>query len=279
MPLKIAADHLARSRAGLRSRAASARLRRARRRRARRSRRPSSRAARSSSVLVLRSRRSRASARIAASARRACRVLASWTVACVERQQRLDLGVLLLGERALAIAGSISSSAPLCSSFAAASRTARSGDGELAARRSRVASSRRTRLLTTTSSRDSGSGATACAGERRRSPASPLTLQHALVAGGLHLAVEQRLQQRQRRRVAAAPTSAPIALTLRVALAERQIADEFGRDRQRGLARTRPARETAISARRRTGRKAHRLASGASRTNRRQRVITGRCRR
>ena len=85
--------------------------------------------------------------------------LASWIDACVNISKPLISGSASFAEAA-AIAGSASSSALFCNSFAAASRTTRSGDASLNAAIA-VASVRRSRLLTTTSSRPSGSGTTA----------------------------------------------------------------------------------------------------------------------
>ena len=88
--------------------------------------------------------------------------------------------------------GSIASSAPPASSLAAASRTARSGEISLSAA-SAVASSRRRRLLTFTSSRSAGSGSTFCAGHGVDACIA-FDDEHQL-AGRLQFAVGQCLQQ------------------------------------------------------------------------------------
>ena len=110
----------------------------------------------SSSILVFGSRLS-ASARIAAT-RRGLSLLDSRMVACVSVRSDL-ISASCSFASARSIAGSIASSAPLCSSFAAARRTSRSVDVSLSAA-IEVASSPRTRLLSTTSSRFSGTGVT-----------------------------------------------------------------------------------------------------------------------
>ena len=99
-----------------------------------------------------------ASARIAAS-RVVRSVLASWIDACVSNNSDWTSASVSLASAA-PIAGSMSSSAPLCNSLAAASRTARSG---AFSRNEAIAliNCLRTRLLTTTSSRLAGTGATA----------------------------------------------------------------------------------------------------------------------
>ena len=111
----------------------------------------------SRSIFVFGSRLS-ASARIAAM-RCGLSLLDSRIVACVSVRSGLISGSCSFA-RARSIAGSIASSAPLCSSFAAARRTARSEAVSFSAAIA-VARSPRTRLLRMTSSRDSGSGVTA----------------------------------------------------------------------------------------------------------------------
>ncbi len=109
-----------------------------------------------SSVLVFGSRDS-ASARIAPR-RVGLSLLASCTVACVSVSSAL-ISASCSFASARWITGSMSSSAPRCSACAAARRVARSVATSCSAAMP-VASSRRTRLLSTTSSRDSGSGST-----------------------------------------------------------------------------------------------------------------------
>ena len=99
-------------------------------------------------------------------------LLVSWIEACVNESRFLiSLSVSLVS--AVPIAGSSSSSAPVCNSFAAARRTARSGAVSFSAAIA-VRSSLRIRLLMTTSSRFSGSGVIAFP-VNRSVAASPLT--------------------------------------------------------------------------------------------------------
>ena len=116
-----------------------------------------------------------ASARIAAR-RVFLSLLASWIDACVSNSSDWTSASVSLASAA-PIAGSMSSSAPLCSSLAAARRTARSGAFSLNAAIA-VISCLRTRLLTTTSSRLAGTGTTALPVKRSVAVASapvPLT--------------------------------------------------------------------------------------------------------
>ena len=168
-----------------------------------------------------------ASARIAAT-RTDLFVLPSCTVASVSISSALICASCSLAN-ARWMTGSISSSAPRCSSFAAASRVTRSSAASFSAAMA-VASSRRTRLLSTTSSRVSGNGSTDL-------PVSEIDRHVALdlqrpFARGLHFAVQQRLQQGKRAAIAAGDDPGD-GLDLRLVLAEGKIADELRRDRLR----------------------------------------------
>ena len=99
--------------------------------------------------------------------------LASWIDACVRSSNPLTSGSDSLAIAAV-IAGSASSSALFCSSLAAARRTTRSADVNLKAAMA-VASVRRRRLFTMTSSRPSGNGDTA-APVTASTAVSPLTM-------------------------------------------------------------------------------------------------------
>ncbi len=146
-------------------------------------------------------------------------LLASWMDACVSASSSLISGSLSCA-RAFEIAGSMSSSAPLCSSLAAARRVAgpaRRASGPRCA----VPSSLRTRLLTTTSSRVRRQRAHRLAGQQVRR----------------HLAVDQQhlvLARRSARCRRAAPAAAAAPadrrstqradrLDLRIALAEGEL--------------------------------------------------------
>jgi hypothetical protein len=149
--------------------------------------------------------------------------------ACVSVKSPLILRVRFLAERRRDRRQGILVGA-VCSSLAAASRTALSGDESLNDAMA-VASVLRSRLLTTTSSRLSGSGDTACP-VAASTALSPVTMSTVLSPTVCHVAVDQRLQERQRRGVAA-----------RHERANRLRAPRRPR-RTRGRARLRPAAPT-----------------------------------
>ena len=151
----------------------------------------SSSAAAASSVRAGRLRRARGSA-----ARRVCAVGACQARAspAVSSSSALDLAGRFPSPSASASSGSMRRVGVACSRAAAARRVARSGTSSLQRGQRASSSAPRRRLLTTTSSRSSGSGVTACRSQRR-SPASPLTMQH-LPCRTSAARRRQRLQQR-----------------------------------------------------------------------------------
>ena len=170
MPLKTRADHLAGRRAAARRRAASARLRRGPRRPASTNLPPFFSSSASSSVLVfgavaLRERADRGEARRLVGARELDRRLR-------QRQQALDLGIGFLRERArrspAACPRRRRSAAPAPRRAASRGRATRAS-----APRCAVPSSRRSRLLTTTSSTIVGQRLDRLAGQRDRWPRRP----------------------------------------------------------------------------------------------------------
>ena len=154
----------------------------------------------------------------------------------------------------------MSSSAPALQRLRRGEAHGAVGRRRASAPRSRVASSRRTRLLTTTSSRGSGSGATA-APVTASIAVVALDDEHALVGRRLHLAVDAAPCSSGSAARRWQPTSVADRLDLRVALAERQVAHRVPAPtparRQRRSASTQ-ASDAQCTQRRGTARACHR---------------------
>ena len=185
----------------------------------------------SSSVLVLPL--SLSVSAFTAASRVAWSVLESWIDACVSTSRPLISGSDSLAIAA-EIAGSASSSAVLCSSFAAARRVARSGVASFSAA-SAVPSSRAHPVVDDEVVEVVGYRRDGLAGQKIGGGVT-LDLKNAVLARGLDFAVQHRLQERQGLCVAARDDRGD-RLAARIALAEREIANCLGRDGGAGLRR------------------------------------------